>query len=567
MPGPAKYYGRLLVDAVQNWQIDGALIDQSVRRILSVIIRTGKLDDPSHLPPGAVNTPEHQSLARELAEESITLLKNDGSLLPLSLDRIRSIAVIGPNAAEARIGGGGSSFLEPPYRVSPLEALKAKVGTQIEIGYEQGCDNTVELPVLKSDYLTPARGDGHGLWGEYFSSPDFSGKPHLERVDPQLDFWWLIPSADEQAGGGYPSIRWTGQLVAPGTGRYSFKLSNTGRCRLIVDGKVLIDHPGRQAAPAQMELVAGRAYELRVEYVRPTDEDSAEIRLLFAYTPKPDEDDRMARAVDLAKKSDVALIFAGMAEGYETEGRDRPDMELPGPQAELIEAVVKANPNTVVVLNCGSPVTMPWLEDIPAVVEAFYPGQEGGNATANVLLGQVNPSGKLPVTFPKQLQDTPAFGNYPGTREVHYGEGIFVGYRHYDQRDIEPLFPFGHGLSYTTFEYGRITAPAQAKIGEPVRLAVTVKNSGDTAGKEVVQVYVNDAQSSLIRPPKELKAFAKVLLQPGESQTIRFVLDRRAFALYDPYQKQWIVEPGQFEILVGSSSRDIRAAATINLEA
>ena len=575
MPGPAKYYGRLLVDAVRNWQIDEALIDQSVRRILSMIIRSGRLDDPTRLPPGAVNTPEHQALARELAEESITLLKNDGNLLPLKSDRIQSIAVIGPNAAEARIGGGGSSFLEPPYRVSPLQALKAKVGTQIEIAYEEGCDNYVELPVLKSDYLTPARGDGHGLWGEYFSTPDFSGKPHLERVDPKLDFWWFIHSADEQAGRGQLSMRWTGKLVAPGTGRYTFRLSNTGQGRLVVDGKLLIDHPGGQVthhqpvttAPAQMELEAGRAYELRVEYVRPTDEDFAALRLMFAYTPKPDEDDRMARAVSLAKESDVAIIFAGMPEGYETEGRDRPDMELPGPQVELIEAVVKANPHTIVVLNCGSPVTMPWLEDVPAVVEAFYPGQEGGNATANVLLGQVNPSGKLPVTFPKRLQDTPAFGNYPGTREVYYGEGIFVGYRHYDQREVEPLFPFGHGLSYTTFEYGRITAPTQAKIGEPVRLAVTVKNSGDTAGKEVVQVYVHDAQSSLIRPPRELKAFAKIALKPGESQDVSFVLDRRAFALYDPYQKQWVVEPGQFEIQVGSSSRDIRAVATINLEA
>jgi beta-glucosidase len=566
MPGPARYYGGLLIDE--------ALIDQSARRILSLIMQCGKLDDPARLPPGAVNTPEHQALARELAEESITLLKNDGNLLPLNPDRIKLMAVIGPNAAEARIGGGGSSFLEPPYRVSPLDALKTKVGSQIEISYEQGCDNYVELPVLKSDYLTPARGDGHGLWGEYFSSPDFSGKPHLERVDPQLDFWWFIHPEGEHGSSGQSSIRWTGKLAAPDTGRYTFKLSSSGQGRLVVDGNVLIDHPGglaarhqaELAAPVQMELEAGRAYDILVEFVRPTDEEFAALRLMFAYTPNPDEDDRMARAVSLAKESDVAVIFAGMPEGYETEGRDRPDMELPGAQAELIEAVVKANPNTVVVLNCGSPVTMPWLEDVPAVVEAFYPGLEGGSATANVLLGQVNPSGKLPVTFPKRLQDTPAFGNYPGTKEVHYGEGIFVGYRHYDQREVEPLFPFGHGLSYTTFEYGRITAPARAKIGEPVRLAVTVKNTGNTAGKEVVQVYVHDAQSSLIRPPKELKAFAKIALQPGESQNVSFVLDQRAFALYDPYRKAWIVEPGQFEILVGSSSRDIRAIATINLE-
>jgi beta-glucosidase len=212
-------------------------------------------------------------------------------------------------------------------------------------------------------------------------------------------------------------------------------------------------------------------------------------------------------------------------------------------------------------------VAMPWLADVPAVLEAYYPGQEAGNAVASVLLGEVNPSGKLSTTFPKHLEDTPAYVNYPGSKEVLYGEGIFVGYRYYDQKDVEPLFPFGFGLSYTTFDYSQLQAPPEAKIGEPVRVSVTVKNSGDVQGKEVVQLYVEDKEASLPRPPKELKAFAKVALQPGESTTLSFVLDQRAFAFYDPYQKQWRVEPGEFEILVGSSSRDIRAQAVINLHA
>ncbi|MGQ9780604.1 MAG: fibronectin type III-like domain-contianing protein, partial [Bacillota bacterium] len=211
------------------------------------------------------------------------------------------------------------------------------------------------------------------------------------------------------------------------------------------------------------------------------------------------------------------------------------------------------------------PVTMPWIDSVPAVLQAFYPGQEGGRAIARILLGEVNPSGKLPVTFPRRLEDTPAFLDSLGGLEVRYGEGIFVGYRYYDRRGIAPLFPFGHGLSYTTFAYDEFVAPRQARIGEPVRLSVRVTNTGPRAGKEVVQVYVRDVESSLPRPPKELKAFAKVALAPGESKTVEFALDGRAFAFYDPYRGRWTVEPGEFELLVGSSSRDIRGAATVEL--
>ncbi|MGQ9779565.1 MAG: fibronectin type III-like domain-contianing protein, partial [Bacillota bacterium] len=211
------------------------------------------------------------------------------------------------------------------------------------------------------------------------------------------------------------------------------------------------------------------------------------------------------------------------------------------------------------------PVTMPWIDSVPAVLQAFYPGQEGGRAIARILLGEVNPSGKLPVTFPRRLEDTPAFLDCLGGLEVRYGEGIFVGYRYYDRRGVAPLFPFGHGLSYTTFAYDGLVAPRQAKIGEPVRLSVRVTNTGPWAGKEVVQVYIRDEESSLPRPPKELKAFAKVALAPGESKTVEFTLDERAFAFYDPHRGRWTVEPGEFELLVGSSSRDIRTKATVEL--
>jgi beta-glucosidase len=233
----------------------------------------------------------------------------------------------------------------------------------------------------------------------------------------------------------------------------------------------------------------------------------------------------------------------------------------------LIAAVAQANPKTVVILNAGAPVTMPWLDKVAAVVEAYYPGQENGNAVANVLLGKVNPSGKLPITFPKRLEDNPAFINasYSGSREVNYGEGIFVGYRFYDKKAIEPLFPFGYGLSYTTFAYSKAKAPKKVKAGQPLEVSVTVTNTGKVAGKEIAQLYVADRKASLPRPPKELKGFAKIELQPGESQVVTFQLDQRALSFYDPYKKQWVAEPGEFELLIGASSRDIRAKAVFEL--
>lgn len=571
MPGPAKYYGDLLVEAVQNWQIEEAEVDAAARRILRLIVRSGKLDGTA-ASAGAVNTPAHQQLARELAEEAITLLKNERGVLPLRPDQLQSIAVIGPNAAEARVSGGGSSQVEPPYRVSPLQGLTDAWGEQVELRYEQGCDNHVELPALRVERVSHA--GGKGLRAEYFANTIFAGEPALQRVDESMDMWWFSAGPAENIPVERFSARWTGQLSVPDSGLYTLKLSNTATCRLYLDGALLIDHTRADqawsndlwsASAAQVELAGGRSYDLKVEFVKAGGPRFANVRLLMARTYRPGEDDRIRRAAELAAQADAAIIFAGMPNGYETEGTDRPNLELSGTQTELIRAVAQANPNTIVVLNCGAPVEMPWLDDVAAVVEAYYPGMEGGHALARVLSGAVNPSGKLPVTFPKRLEDTPAFNNYPGTREVIYGEGIFVGYRHYDERNIEPLFPFGHGLSYTTFEYSDLSVPKQVEAGKAVTVAVTVTNTGAREGKEVVQLYVGDRQSSLARPPKELKAFAKISLKPGESQTVNFTLDQRALSYYDPYRKQWVAEPGEFDILIGSSSRDIRARATFTL--
>ncbi|MFN8497121.1 MAG: glycoside hydrolase family 3 C-terminal domain-containing protein [Anaerolineae bacterium] len=269
--------------------------------------------------------------------------------------------------------------------------------------------------------------------------------------------------------------------------------------------------------------------------------------------------DPIAEAARVAAGADVAVVFVGLTPEWESESFDRVDMELPNEQARLIEAVSAANPNTIVVINAGSPITMRWLAGVRGVLQTWYLGQETGNAVADVLFGDVNPSGKLPTTFPIRLEDTPAYINYPGENgKVFYGEGLFVGYRYYDKKDVAPLFPFGYGLSYTTFEYRNLTVTPQ---GEGAGVSVDVQNSGGRAGAEVVQVYVRDVASRLVRPDKELKAFARVDLAPGETKRVEFSLDRDALAYYNPAKNGWVVEPGEFDVSVGGSSRDIRQTA------
>lgn len=573
MPGPAKYYDRLLVEAVHNWQIEEALITEAARRMLRLLARVGKLDS-GQTPAGAVSTPEHQALARETAEEAITLLKNERGVLPIQAASVKSIAVIGPNAADAVIAGGGSSQVEPPYRVTPLEGLQARLGEGVAIRYAKGCTNVRDLSMIRASMLKPARGEGVGLLGQYFGTPDFSGDPVIERVDVRFRFWRLSFAPLEQTPPTF-SVRWSGKLTVPSTGTYSLGLANSGDARVYVDGKLLVENCNPQSTDAwpvtkaqqAVKLAAGQAYDIKVEFVRPVWLDLPHIQILFGATPTAEEAAAgIAEAVEAARGADAALIFGGYPDFYESEGLDRPDMALGASQDALIRAVAAANPNTVVVLNVGAPVAMPWANEVAGIVLAHYPGMENGNAVARVLLGEVNPSGKLPVTFPVRLEDTPAFVNYPGGKEVRYGEGIFVGYRHYDAKDVAPMFPFGHGLSYTSFAYGELRVPQTVRAGEPVPVSVTIKNTGGSAGKEVVQLYVRDVSASVPRPPKELKRFAKISLAPGESQTVAFELDQRALAFYDTDRKAWVAEPGEFEVLVGSSSRDIRAVAAFRLE-
>lgn len=305
-------------------------------------------------------------------------------------------------------------------------------------------------------------------------------------------------------------------------------------------------------------LTKGRSYRIRLEYHKPAWADVTHMKLRFGRPVGWGADEQIAEAAALAARCEAAVVFVGMPFKFEHEGADRSHMNLPGRQDDLVRAVVRANPRTVVVLNVGSPVTMPWVDEAPAILLAWYTGQEAGNAIARVLLGRSDPGGRLPVTFPVRYEDNPTFGNYPGARQVRYAEGVFVGYRHYDRKRVAPLFPFGHGLSYTTFEYANLRIPAKARRGRPVTVSVEVRNTGPRAGHEVAQLYVGDLKCRVPRPVKELKAFAKVTLRPGERRRLTFTLSDRDFSFWDVKSGGWVAEPGEFMVSVGSSSRDIR---------
>jgi beta-glucosidase len=580
MPGPARWMGEKLLQAVREGEVSEAAIDDKVKRLLRTVHRSGAIEKPEQ-PEQAIDRPEHRKLIRQAAGEGIVLLKNDG-VLPLDEHKIRRVAVIGPNAVDAKVMGGGSAHVRAHYVVSPLQGIQARAavahaGAGIEVEYALGCTNYRNIPELKTDWLTPKRGGTHGWTIAYYGNLDLEGEPAVMEEADRARFMWFgqaAPGVDPTCF----SARLAASLAVPESGAYTFSLTSVGMSRMFVDGELLIDNwseykpsrgflgGGREGLTEEVVLSAERAYEVVIEY---TKQQAPRMGALTIGCLPTLPEDLIDRAAEAAAKADVALVFIGTGSEWESEGFDRVDMELPGRQVELFEKVAAANPNTVVVLNTGSPIRMPWLDQAAAVVEAWFPGQECGNAIADVLFGDVNPSGKLPQTFPVRLEDNPAFINYPGENgRVNYGEGLFVGYRYYDKKKIGPLFPFGYGLSYTTFGYANLRLDkAEYELGQPVVVSVDVTNTGTRAGQEVVQLYVRDVESYLVRPEKELKAFAKVALEPGETRTVTMTLDERALSFYDDAQAKWVAESGEFEVWVGASSRDVRCKAGFVLNA
>lgn len=568
-PGPARW---MSAEHVQNALDSGDLtmeqLDDKVHRILRTAVRVGAFDQ-APVPPAAergADLPAERMLIREIAQETIVLLKNDNQTLPLDRTRLKRIAVIGELAHWANILGGGSSQVKTHYVVSPLEGICCQVEEYAEVVYKPGCFIHKSLPDMDRKLLSTADGD-YGLDLALYDSLDFSGEPAYTSVSDTLKFGWFeltVPAVNQQRF----TMRLTGFFTPEDSGIHSFGLKSIGQSRLKIGEEWVLDNwdvgSGYGEKRHMMEMTAGQPYEMTLEFrwEGGTRYRSVEV----GYLP-PQEENLMEAAVAAAESADVAIVVAGLTHEWEAEGFDRVNMDLPGCQNELIERVAAVSPNTIVVLNGGSPLTMPWLDKVSAVVDQWFNSQESGNALADVLFGDVTPSGKLPTTFPNRLEDNPAYINYPGENgRVYYGEGIFVGYRYYDKKQAVPLFPFGHGLSYTTFEYSNLQVDAlKFAQEEGLEVSCDIRNTGSMTGKEVVQLYVRDVESSLVRPPKELKAFAKVALQPGETKTVTFQLDQEAFWFYNPAHSDWQTEAGEFEILVGASSRDIRLQTTVQL--
>jgi beta-glucosidase len=507
------YFGAALQADVENGTIPRSVVDNMVSRIATEMFRFGIFNHPpTGTTSATVTTPAHQAVSEHVAEEGTVLLKNDGGVLPLPAGRAGTVAVIGPAASAAPTPtGGGSAFVTAPFSVTPLQGLQAAAGPGTSVVYQQGLPTDTSLPAIPAPALSPA----------YAPTP---------------------------LGGSY-----TGTLTAPETGTYVLAITNPCGCynatTLSVDGTEILSNPSTPPVhtySAAVQLQAGHTYQIQI---------SGNSSALTWATPSALAPG-ISQAAAAARSARVAVVV--VSDDTETEAADRPDLSLPSAQDELISAVAAANPHTVVVIDAGAPVAMPWLGQVAAVVDAWYPGESNGTALASVLYGATDPSGHLPVTFPQSLSQVPAStpAQFPGVGgKVLYSEGIDVGYRWYDARNLTPLFPFGYGLSYTSFAFSdlRVTPPQLAGRGALVKVTARVTNTGRVAGSEVAQLYLDDPADAG-EPPRQLKGFQRVALGPGQSGVVSFTLDAHDLSYWNDAANGWVVPPGGFRIYVGDSS-------------
>ena len=569
MPGPARSWGENLVKAVNDGKVLEEVVDDKVRRILRVAEFTGRLDKPEEKPEESNNLKEDQALIRKAGSEGMVLLKNN-QVLPLQKDKIKKLAVIGPNALKGQYLGGGSASLNPHYVVHPLEGIKAALDENVEVTYAKGCHTHKYLPAIPETMFA----ENEGFSVDFYDGQEFKGSPIETKILKGNKFWAMGGfGLDIVAQSKRPSlsVRFSGTLKPEFSGEFDFEIFSIGPSRLLVDDEVLIDNwtsqdPGETffamgSAPkrGKIEFKEGQTYSLVIEYKWEGRFPAVQIGM-----QAPDQHDLMEEATSLAKEADAVILIVGTNSDWETEGNDRVSLDLPSNQDELIEKVCNLNKNTIVVLNTGSPCEMPWVDKANSILQCWFPGQEFGNSLSDILFGEVNPSGKLPTTFPKNLSDTPAYSTYPGKDlQMDYEEGLFIGYRWYDREEIEPLFAFGHGLSYTTFDYSNLRAVPPKGTSSVAAFELDITNSGDVFGKEIVQGYVKVSESKIDRPIKELKKFEKVSLEPGESKKITFELTERDLSFWSETNQSWQVEPAEYIFEVGASAIDIRESTSV----
>ncbi|KAF2797609.1 glycoside hydrolase family 3 protein [Melanomma pulvis-pyrius CBS 109.77] len=586
MPGPSKWRKPdQVLESLEKGEITREDIERAAGNVLYLVDRTKGLSDQSPEPAEQPNNNEEtRNLILQAGIEGLTLLKNENNVLPIR--NVKKVAVIGPNVKRAIAAGGGSAGVNPYYTTTPWDGIRSRFDG--ELTFAIGCDSSKWLP-LATPYCTAPNGQ-QGVRLEYYRGDRFKGEPAVVQHKVSTDLW-LWDSAPKDVLPDF-SFKVKCTITPKSTGYHTFSFASVGPGRLFINGEIFIDiwnwtEEGEAMFSASEDVLKsiyleeGKPVELLVEStneVRPASKvsilgrrhDYGGCRIGYQ---EEDQVDRLQEAANAAKEADVAVLVIGLDAEWESEGYDRQTMDLPknGSQDRLIEAVLAANPRTVVVNQSGTPVSMPWVDRAPAILQAWYQGQEAGNALADVLFGNQSPSGKLPTTFPVRLEDNPAYHNWPGENlKTVYGEGIYIGYRHYERSKITPLFAFGHGLTYTTFEYG---APSINNTvlteAEGITITIPVTNAGSVPAREIVQAYVRDVKSTLPRPEKELQAFAKVLLQPGEIKTVTLKLDKYSVGYFDTALGQtgaWIAEEGVFDVLIGASSADIREKASFEVK-
>src|SRR4051794_7204666 len=566
MPGPEQQWREPLVEAVRAGRVSEAAIDEKVRRILRLAARAGALDgvDGAAPKPAAGRIEDAAPLAREAAAAASVLLRNDG-VLPLRADMLRRVAVLGPGAKDARALGGGSASVPLPYVATPVTGLREALDGRSEVVTAVGATLSDSLRGARADELSGG-GEGSSVVLRWL---DEHGATVAEQAAGTATIIRLLDTVPD----GAVDLEVHTGFVPDEDGEWRLGVIGFGHCVLAVDGAVLVDEIDVPevfdvhqmfASPPQhtttAPLVAGQRIDVRIRYRWPAEGFIFRVGLVVGPPTRP-ADDELAHAVELARTSDVAVVVVGTSEDVESEGFDRSSLALPGRQDELVRAVAAANPRTVVVVNAGSPVELPWRDEVSAVLVSWFPGMEFGNALADVMLGEVEPGGRLPTTWPSALADVPVREVTPTDGRLEYTEGLDIGHRAYVAAGTEPAFWFGHGLGYTTWEYESIAADVS---GDGGTATVRLRNSGDRRGKQVVQVYASRADSAVARPARWLAGFAVVTAEPGETVEVPVEVHSRALRHW-VVGSGWAVEPGAVTLSVGSSAGRLLASTTVDL--